>query len=120
MKSLIGKTITEIIGCEVGSDEVLLKCASGENFKMWHDQDCCESVVIEDICGDINHLIGMPILEAEELSNAKEPTEYEYNDDSHTWTFYRIATNRGVVVIRWLGESNGWYSESVEFKQVTS
>jgi hypothetical protein len=118
MKRLIGKRIKEIIGCSVGSEEIIFNCESGETFKMWHIQDCCEFVSVEDICGDISHLIGVPILEAEELSNEKEPENYEYNDDSYTWTFYRIATNRGVVIIRWLGESNGYYCESVDFAQI--
>lgn len=120
MKRLIGKTLIEIKGCEVGSEEIVFACESGEKFKMWHDQSCCESVLVEDVCGDILHLIGSPILEAEELSNEKEPENYEYSNNSYTWTFYRIATNRGVVVIRWLGESNGYYGEEVEFDQMLS
>lgn len=118
MKRLIGKVIKEIVGCSVGSEEVLFKCEDGVTFRMWHDQSCCENVTVEDVCGNIEHLVGMPVLEAEELSNEKEPENYDYVNDSHTWTFYRIATNRGVVVLRWLGESNGYYGEEVEFEQV--
>lgn len=118
--TLIGKTITGIDG-GVNSDQLRFHTSDGEEYYMEHMQDCCESVSIEDICGDLADLLNSSILQAEESTSDENPEgitkEYQ---DSFTWTFYRIATNKGSVVIRWYGESNGYYSESVNFRKVKS
>jgi len=66
-------------------------------------------------------LVGSPLLIVEEVSNyepadAEEDNEdeYDYSDFSETWTYYRLATAKGDVSIRWFGSSNGYYSESVD------
>lgn len=82
-------------------------------WRMWHQQDCCESVVVDDVVGEVADLIGGEIVEA------YESTESGDNEDrSETWTFYRLRTNAGTVTIKWHGESNGYYSESVSFEAV--
>lgn len=82
-------------------------------FTFYHDQDCCESVNIESIVGDMLDLIRGPILVAEEVVNTRPSGGCE---ESCTWTFYKFATFNGYVDIRWVGESNGYYSESVDLK----
>mgnify|MGYP003987886159 CR=1 FL=1 len=88
--------------------------------RMYHMQDCCESVYIEDIVGDLDDLVGTPLLLVEEVSNYEGESKYEDNkwDESETWTYYRFRTIKGSVDIRWYGESNGYYSESVDIKIV--
>lgn len=115
---LKGKTITNIEGLEKDSDEVYIKTSDGSVYYMFHDQECCESVWIEDVCGDVEDLIGSPVLVAEEVcSDEYEPLNKE-SDESYTWTFYKLATAKGYVDIRWYGTSNGYYSEGVDFKQL--
>lgn len=106
---LLGKTLIRI---EKDFDEMIFHTSDGEVYKMYHDQNCCESVSIEEIIGDLNDLLNSPIVMAEEVS------EDDINaSESGTWTFYKFATSKGYVTIRWYGESNGYYSESVDFKK---
>jgi hypothetical protein len=119
---LLGKTIVEIQGAEIDSDVVLLVCDDGSMYVMYHEQDCCENVDINDICGDVNCLIGKPILKAEETIHSSGsvdcPEPAEGYDTSYTWTFYHLATIKGYVDIRWFGSSNGYYSESVSLVKI--
>lgn len=87
-------------------DILVFTTADGEQFIFSHEQQCCEAVWIEDIAGDLIDLQGVPLLQAEEV------TEFPYS--GNTWTFYKFATIKGSVTIRWLGESNGYYSEDVD------
>lgn len=114
--TLLGKTLTRADGAK-GDGEITFETTDGDKFQLYHCQDCCESVSVEDICGDMTDLIGSPIVQAEENSNADGEALGKW-DDSFTWTFYRLATAKGSVVIRWYGTSNGYYSESVDFHKV--
>jgi len=112
---LQGKTLSSITG-EVGSGEIVFVTTNGDKYLMYHEQDCCESVSVEDIVGDLQDLVGSELLVAEEVEG-ESPADFEAYE-SYTWTFYKFATRKGYVDIRWLGQSNGYYSESVSFVKV--
>ena len=112
---LKGKTLTSIENMD--KEELVFIVSRREKYLLYHDQDCCESVTIEDIAGDLDDLIGSPIVMAEEAISYKNPEGITIeNQDSFKWTFYKLATVKGYVTIRWYSESKGYYSESVDFK----
>lgn len=113
MKSMLGLTMKSVFITE-GRDEMYLTSECGRQFKFYHEQDCCESVTIDDVVGDLNDLIGSPLTLVDKSSNISTPDDYT----SQTWTFYKFATIKGYVDVKWLGESNGFYSESVDFMEV--
>ena len=111
---LLGKTIVEITGGKKGDEEITFKTSDNKTYLMYHQQDCCENVEIEDVIGDLIDLIDSPITMAEEVTQDGEEDDW----GTSTWTFYKLATIKGFVTIRWFGESNGYYSESVEFAEI--
>lgn len=107
IKDMIGKTFVSVNN--IGDQFLSFVAENGDKYVFHHDQDCCETVEIQDVVGDLDDLVGSPILEADEVSNHEEDSW-----DSRTWTFYKFGTIKGHVSVRWLGESNGYYSESVD------
>lgn len=116
VSEMVGGTLVDVTRARVGDDEVTFTLSDGRRFKLFHDQDCCESVTIAEIVGEWDDIVGSPLVLAEETTNADGPRP-EYAE-SYTWTFYRFMTAKGSVVLRWLGQSNGYYSESVCFKRM--
>lgn len=130
-------TFTKVKGC-VGGDTIYFTADNGDTFVMYHDQDCCECVIIDDIIGDLSDLVDTPILVArEDASDDRAESELAILDseeavlakikgiapnppcsESETWTFYNLRTIKGSVTIRWHGTSNGYYSESVYLAKV--
>jgi hypothetical protein len=108
LEAMVGETV---IGIDFFNDrqsnlpkEVLITMKSGKQLRLHHDQDCCETVELVSIDGDICKLIGKPILSTE--------TKITLRCDAET------------VIMRWIGESNGYYGEDVDFeilqKEVTT
>ena len=120
-EDLKGKTLSEIVG-GVGDEEMIFVTTEGEKVALYYEHDWCATCDVVDIVGDLQDLIGVPLLMAEEVTNAQDENppgvkapEYQ---DSFTWTFYKLATIKGYVTISWYGESNGYYNESVSFRVI--
>lgn len=116
LSQLIGKTLTQVT--QNGRESVDFTSDTGERWQMRYEPDCCASCEIEDVCGDIGDLVGSPIVMAEASTNQDKPKDAQYQPDSFTWTFYKLATAKGYVTIRWYGESNGYYSETASFRRI--
>lgn len=105
VQDLIGETIGVIRERE---DEVVILCHSGRVFTFDHQQDCCESVTVTEVRG-IDLVGGATITDAKEEIISPERRGYESATDS-TFT---LITEKGDLVIKFHGESNGYYSETV-------
>lgn len=109
-QSLKGLTL---ISVAVEKNKIVFESECGRRFYMLHEKDCCERVEIESIDGNLDDLLHAPILVADESTN--RGNKKSDDDRTCTWTFYKLATVKGWVDIRWYGTSNGYYSESVDF-----
>ena len=107
LKKLEGKTITAVIYEE--SNESLLIHLNTHVLEMIHHQDCCETVYLADVVGSFEDLIGYPLLEVSESIVDIESADA----DSSTASYYNFRTVKASVQLRWLGESNGFYSETI-------
>lgn len=112
---LIGKTLVKY---QVSNDKdfFALEDSDGIKYIFYHNRGCCENVSIEDIEGNLDDLLNSPIMKAVE---SKSNNHHRYDDlTSSTWTYYKFATIKGYVDIRWFGSSNGNYSEEVDFATI--
>jgi hypothetical protein len=114
IKDMVGKVFTSV----TATDDEMVFSNADEQYRFYHVQDCCETVMIDDICGDLGDLVGEPLLMADDVSGTvSDPgpkKDGDWEDESYTFTFYKFATRKGYVDVRWYGESNGYYSESVD------
>ena len=106
-EQLQGMTITAVVYKE--TSESLLIHLNTHVLEMLHHQDCCETVYLADVVGSFEDLIGYPLLEVSE-STVDIATE----DMSSTASYYNFRTVKASVQLRWVGESNGYYLETVD------
>jgi hypothetical protein len=135
----VGRIIKKILHLkrEYGSDELLFVFDNNDVICFNHVQDCCESVYIESITGDLLDLLNSPLTICRSVSSDKSNLDVfnsfliendiksgdlinEDADSSETWTFYTFATINGYVDVRWYGTSNGYYSESVSCQSINN
>ena len=109
-----GATVKAVVLNDTDDNIVRLVTNKGD-LQFYHRQDCCEFVDLNDVAGgELEDLIGERIEEIrvdESIDGDPKPREWS---ESWTWTFYTIRTNRLTLVLRFLGESNGYYGESVD------
>ena len=105
--SLLGNTL-KAISISPDKDKIIFFRVDNVRVTMSHTQQCCESVYLDDIVGEIEDLIGSPLTVAEVY------THWSKEDEHMQYTFYRLATVKGYVLLRWIGTSNGYYSTEVD------
>lgn len=137
---LIGKTLTlaepkSLVMQSGGIDKMMRKdCADptaihfqdseDNDYVLGHEQDCCETVTLEDMCGDLQDLIGAPILVAEHRTGDAEilyeNKHGEGYDTCAEYNFYELGTIKGSVTIRYHGQSNGYYSMRANLYEIVT
>lgn len=67
IEDLVGKTITDI---KWGDSDFFIKCVDKDleisYYHLYHEQDCCEGVWLDEIVGDLNDLINTSVIKAVE------------------------------------------------------
>ena len=110
IEELEGQTITLI---EQGESDVIIETKEGKRYRMYHEQNCCEAVYVDEVKGSFSDVYGSPVIAACE----------EIGHDTHdygtcTLTTFHLITDNGELSIKWNGSSNGYYSESVYFVEM--
>lgn len=109
---LIGETLRSVHSSTTnGSDVVVFEKSDGVKWFMYHPQNCCEYVSLEEVIGDLSDLEGSPLRMAERVSSEVGTNE---------WTFYKFRTDKGDVTFRWCGDLDSYYSIEVTFGPHTS
>ena len=101
------------------AEALIFETVESEYYVFVHLFECCEDVYIEDIQGNLEDLVGSPLLLAQEYtSETFQGPESNDHKGFEVWTFYHFATHKGRVTVRWFGSSNGWYSMKVSLLQL--
>jgi hypothetical protein len=110
---LVGEVL-DAVDIDREKDQILLTTRSGRQFLIYHEQKCCETVEISGQDGSFDKLIGKPIVEARD--NAVDTSEEAADSQTTTTLVFRVDDH--TVISRWVGDSNGYYSESVDIAEL--
>jgi hypothetical protein len=122
LSDLVGTTLIKVENLD--NERLIFTAHNNEHeYHTYHLQDCCETVSVYQIVGNIEDILNSQIIKTKELVYDNEQPEPDIfipdNDcdhyESYTWTIHIIETKKGAVKFVWLGSSNGYYSESVYF-----
>ena len=110
IKTLVGETLA-YIDVDPDNNEILLTTESGRKIMIYHEQDCCEHVCLEGNNGEWTELIGKVLIET---------SQDEERMDGETKTALTFKVSDATVISRWVGTSNGYYSEHVDIKELSN
>ncbi len=109
---IVGATFKSVtVGPGNQPESVVFETEDGRTFQMYHEQDCCEYVYLKKIKGNVDSLIGRPVVKAS--------VDYMHRGGGTETTFVIQVEKRGKVQFIWLGVSNGYYGETATFKETT-
>lgn len=108
-ESLSGKTLVKVL---TDYDKLTFYCLDGSVYELvGSDSDSGSSCSLEDITEGYEDILSDSLI-TEAYMNFED-------DDDSWWTFYRIITSKGTVVIRWYNFCDSpYYSSEVYFNQI--
>ena len=109
IKDMVGK---KVLGIYYDEENFQILTDDGV-YAFYHEQSCCEDVWLTQVDGISDKIIGSRIVIAEVVTDEKSVA-----GGSITWSFYKIGTNKGMIDFRFQGESNGYYSETVDLIKI--
>lgn len=95
------------------NEAIVFDNGANELYVLTHIQECCENVWIESITGELEDLIDSPLIMAEVASQTKRD---EDGFADQIFYFYKFATAKGYVTIRFVADDTPYYSTEVELK----
>ena len=111
LDNMVGRVVKYV---DIDHDQMKITCEDNSVFTFYHEQDCCECVYIADTEGEPMSLKGWKLL----LVDMEATKESSWDrDESKTTTVVKFVTDENTVSVKWIGESNGYYSESVDLRE---